>query len=137
MIRITGQVLHLHVHPHAAAGLEGLGEVGHIVGDLVSRRLADQPPVIEVGIVVDDQHAVGRQADVQLNPVGPLRLGLLKRLHGVFPPVQRGTPVGDHQRSAVRPADDHLLCLRRLPTQPTLGRCTASGSRVAGVSTRA
>jgi hypothetical protein len=99
VVGLAGQVLDLDVDPHALAGLERLGEGGHVVGQVGGGKLAEQPAVLEVCVVVGDQHAVGGAPHVELDPVGARLAGGPVGRHGVVNVFGGVAPVGDGKRT--------------------------------------
>jgi hypothetical protein len=92
-----GLVLDLDVDDHPGAHFQGVGQEGDVGGKFGGGQLADGAHPFDHRVVVDGQTAVGRQADVQLHPVGPERPGPGERVQGVLPDARSGVrtpPVG-------------------------------------------
>ena len=88
------RVLDLHVHRHAVADGQDVGQQGHVAGELGDPQLGDHPHARDLGIVVDGQRPVLGQADVEFHPVGPQTAGLGEGLDRVLPEAPlRATPV--------------------------------------------
>ena len=97
VVGVVGQVLDLEVHSHALAGLQGLGQAGHVVGQFVGVEVADPPAVGQVGVVVDHGHAVSGAAHVEFDPVGTEFSGQPEGFQRVLGRGLAGPPMRDHR----------------------------------------
>ena len=94
-VRLRRIVLDLDVHPRALAGVERGTERRHVLGDLAPRCGDDHPAVGQRGVVVHDEHAVGRPAHVQLDAVGADLDGTTECPDRVLPRQTRGPSMGN------------------------------------------
>ena len=94
-VGIVGPVLDLDVHDHAGAGVERLGQRGHVIGQLGGGELHDHPAVGQLGVVVDDHVPVGGPPGVELHRVGARVPGPDEGRDRVLGMGGRGASVGD------------------------------------------
>ena len=73
----------------------------HVLGQILRRTCGDRaapPPDADDAVVVEHEHAVGRQPDVALETGGPELQGNAKRLDRVFRGAVAGAPMGEADR---------------------------------------
>jgi len=74
--------------------------------DLRQGEVVDQTRTVRglryIGVVHDHQHAVGGQAHVQLDHVGPGADGCFEGRKRVLGMVRRGAPMANHERPSPR-----------------------------------
>ena len=123
--RLVRVVLDLDVDGHAHAGVQRGVEVGHGGRQLVGWRRGDRPAVGQVRVVVDDEPAVGRPADVELDHVGPHLGRPAEGRHGVLGRRSGRAAVGDDTCHTVRTSGNEHLS--RGPCQVVPGRLRCAG----------
>ena len=100
-----GQTLDLDVHEPARARLERLRErrapTGSAARISANGCAASRPTVRRLGVVVDDQHAVGAAAHVELDAVGTELTGAREGLDRVLRRPAARAAVGEHERSRI------------------------------------
>ena len=96
--RFGGRVLDLDVDAHPRHHTEGRLQPGDRDRNLVVGQVGNGPPVGQDGVVVDDEDAVGRGADVELDPVGTLCGRTGERVERVLRKIGRCTPMPDDHR---------------------------------------
>ncbi|NCW48209.1 MAG: hypothetical protein EBV88_01865 [Actinobacteria bacterium] len=89
-------VFDLDVHHRRSAGVECGVKLREPVREFIASRLTNDPPVGELGVVVDHQRPVDGAPDIELDSIGPEGDRRLERLEGVLAGAPVGTSVSDH-----------------------------------------
>ena len=101
-VGLPRQALDLDVHEDAGTRLERLGErrdLGVRAAQLGEGLVDHEAVVLDLRIVVHDEHPVRGAADVELDPVGAEFLGEHKRGDGVLGRLVRRAAVCEDERS--------------------------------------